>query len=371
VRVSTFVLGLFAIGQAAFVVLLLVTLIIARTFRAWHRARTRRETEELLRAAHRWLLRKDGGQGFLDAVDAADFEVVMETLQRLNSQVAGDRLEFLLSDLRDTAWFSRVRTRATSRLWWRRLAAANAFVIVAMPEDLRVLETLITDPNRMVRLATVAVLKRLQSPRLVERTLKLAEASRSVARRYPLEVLATAPGFDLRIIAERLATPRDPKELRILLDLVGELGVPSFLDYVLAHADSPDLEVRIAVARTLGQFPHPSSNATLLSLIEDPDWQVRAQAAAGIGAIGDCGTAAALDRMLRDPSWWVRLRSALALRRLGDVGLRVLRDVRADEDRYAHEMAQYVLRLDDAAVAEYSGPSVVDFTEVAMAPQAA
>jgi HEAT repeat protein len=365
VLVSTFVLGWFAIGQGVFVALLLVTLILGRAFRAWHRERTRRETEELVRAAHRWLLRKEGEQRFIDAVEAADFEVVLETLQRLSSQVTGDRWEHLVNDLRDTTWFRGVQTRAKSRLWWRRLAAANAFVIVAMPEDLTVLEVLIADPNRMVQLATVAVLKRLQSAPLVERTLEIAGASRSVARRYPLEVLASAPGLDLRIVSDRMARPRDPLELRSLLDLVGELGVPSFLEPVLKHVDSPDLEVRIAVARTLGQFPHPSSNIALLTFLDDPDWQVRAQAAAGIGAIGDRRLAAELSRALRDPNWWVRLRSALSLRRLGELGLRVLRAVPADEDRYAYEMAQYVLGLDDAAVAEYSGPSVVDFTEVA------
>lgn len=368
---SAFVLGLFAIGQAIFVALLLATLIIGRAFRAWHSVKARRETEELLRAANRWLARKDGGRDFLEAVDASAFEVVMETLQRLNSQVAGDRWEFLLSDLRETAWFRGVRARVSSSLWWRRLAAANALVIVAMPEDLPMLERLIADPHRMVRLATVSVLKRLQSARLVERTFEIAERSRSVARRYPLEVLAAAPGLDLRIVSERIARPRDSLQLRILLDLVSELGVPGFLDLVLEHVESPDLEVRIAVARTLGQFPHPSSNAALLTLLEDPDWQVRAQAASGLGAIGDRRTAATLARTLCDPNWWVRLRSALALRRLGEVGMQVLRDVRTERDRYAFEMAQYVLGLDDAAVAEYSGPSVVDFTEVASAPMAA
>jgi HEAT repeat protein len=368
---SLVALGLLAIGQAVFIALLLVTLMLGRAFRAWHRERARRDSDDLIRAAHRWLVREDDGHGFPDAVDASEFGVVVETLQRLSSQVAGDRWEFLLSDLRDTSWFRGVMARATSSFWWRRLAAANALVIVAVPEDLPALELLITDPNRMVRLATVGVLRRLQSARLVEHTLEIAETSRSVARRCPLEVLATAPGLDLRILSERLTSPRGPVELRMLLDLVGELAVPGFLDYVLPHAGSSDLEVRIAVARTLGHFPHPSSNAALLSFLADPDWQVRAQAAAGIGAIGDRDAAAVLGAALRDPSWWVRLRAALSLRRLGEPGLRALRGAQAEDDRYAYEMAQYVLGLDDAAIAEYSGPSVVDFTEVALTPLAA
>ena len=78
-----------------------------------------------------------------------------------------------------------------------------------------------------------------------------------------------------------------------------------------------------------------------------------------------------MDRVLTDPSWWVRLRSALALRRLGADGVALLEARRPEDDMYAYEMAQYVLQLDRAAIAEYSGAHVVDYTETASTGQAA
>lgn len=108
-----------------------------------------------------------------------------------------------------------------------------------------------------------------------------------------------------------------------------------------------------------------------MGLLGDAAWQVRAQSAAGLGATGAVRAAESLRSALNDKSWWVRLRAALSLRRLGPVGAEILRRVTPEEDRYAYEMARYILGLDDAAVAEYGGTSVVDYTEVAYAHQAA
>jgi hypothetical protein len=81
--------------------------------------------------------------------------------------------------------------------------------------------------------------------------------------------------------------------------------------------------------------------------------------------------ASSLAQALRDPSWWVRLRAGLTLRRLGAPGIDILGQTDPDEDRFAFEMAQYVLGLDEAAVAEYGGPSAADYTEVVPASRAA
>ena len=368
---SIFVLTMVAILQLAFIVLLLTTLVLGRMLAAWRSPRDEQRMAELTAITNHWLATGGDDDALIATIERSDFAAVVGVLQRFGSQVAGDVWEELVMRVRTTRWFNQVKKRARSRVWWRRLSATHALAMVAAPMDLPLIERLLNDKNPVVRLATVATLKRVQNAMLLDATLELADTTQTVVRRYLLETLTHSPGLDLGVIAIRLDDPASPRQLRILLDLVAELGVPTFLDRVLPHAVSQDLEVRIAVARTLGEFPHPLSEAALLTLLADPTWQVRAQAAASLGATGAVRAADTLRSALNDESWWVRLRAALSLRRLGPVGIEILRRISPEDDKYGYEMARYVLGLDYAAIAEYGGTSVVDYTEVAYAHQAA
>ncbi len=368
---SIFVLTMVAILQLAFIVLLLTTLALGRMLAAWRSPRREQHVAELTTVANLWLATGGDDTTLIETIEHSDFATVVGVLQRLGSQVAGDVWEELVVRVRGTRWFDQVKKRTRARVWWRRLSATHALAMVAEPMDLPLIERLVHDKNSVVRLATIATLKRVQNSMLLDATLKLADTTQTVVRRYLLETLTQSPGLDLGVIAKRIDNPASARQLRILLDLVAELGTPGFLDHVLPHATSDDLEVRIAVARTLGEFPHPRSEAALMGLLGDAAWQVRAQSAAGLGATGAVRAAESLRSALNDKSWWVRLRAALSLRRLGPVGAEILRRVTPEEDRYAYEMARYILGLDDAAVAEYGGTSVVDYTEVAYAHQAA
>lgn len=368
---SVYVLTMVATLQVAFILLLLTTLVLGRALAAWRSPRREQALDELTAVANHWLSTGGDDTTLLETIEKSDFPTVVGVLQRLGSQVGGDVWEDLVVRVRTTRWFEQVKKRVHGRVWWRRLSATHALAMVAEPMDLPLIETLVHDKNPVVRLATVATLKRVQNAMLLDAALELADTTQTVVRRYLLEMLTQSPSLDLAVIADRIDHPTSMRQLRILLDLVAELGVPGFLDHVLPHAESPDLEVRIAVVRTLGEFPHPHSEAALLNLLTDSAWQVRAQAAASLGSTGAVGAASALREALTDRSWWVRLRAALSLRRLGPIGAEILLAVSPDEDKYAHEMARYVLGLDDAAVAEYGGTSVVDYTEVAYAHQAA
>ena len=81
--------------------------------------------------------------------------------------------------------------------------------------------------------------------------------------------------------------------------------------------------------------------------------QVRTQAASSLGVIRAVNARGVLHAALRDGNWWVRLRAGIALRQLGPSGIAVLRDLQDGTDRFAREMARYVLGLTDEAVADY------------------
>ncbi|MDH3732208.1 MAG: HEAT repeat domain-containing protein [Gemmatimonadota bacterium] len=365
------VLTLVAILQLVFVVLLLITLALGRMLSEWRTSVDDRHTERLTLASRDWLSGRRSAEDFAADIERARYSTVTAVLQRFGNQVAGQAWEDLVDAVRQTSWFDALKSRAHSRLWWRRLSATHGFAMVAVPEDAPTLESLIHDHNPVVRLGAVATIRRVLVETTLEAVLELADTQQRTVRRYVLEMLTLNQGLDLRLIQQRLDDADGTRQLRTLLNLVAGLGVPSFLDHVLPHAEHPDLEVRIAVARTLARFPHPRSAASLCSLVADPHWQVRAQAASALGVIGAREAVPTLGVAIRDPSWWVRMRAALALRRLGSHGTSVLEELTPEDDRYAYEMARYVLGLDHAAVAEYGGPSAVDYSDAIRRPRAA
>lgn len=311
----------------------------------------------ILRAALEGDLPADEAAARLDRLHPATLD---DLLHEVASRDGSGECEVAFDLLRRTAWHDRTCADARSRRWWRRLRAARAISTLAAPRHLLLIHELLDDPTPATRLAAAAALERLPSPGLAAAVLERAIASRAVVRGHLIELLAASRTLVVPVIVERLRDPASEAELRVLLDLVAVLGYPPLLGYVVPHADEPSLEIRIAVATCLRNFPHPQASGVLRRMLSDPEWQVRARAAASLGVIGAVEATGDLLVGLRDPSWWVRLRSAVSLRLLGASGVGALRAVDAAVDRYAFDMARYVLGLEDGAMAEYLGGATPD-----------
>lgn len=340
----------------------LLALLVGRRWMALRRGREDAADRERFEQAVQAFLMGDSDPAVVaEALSATRFAAAVASLQALAMRVAGGRWEQLATAARQTEWFARVRNEARSRVWWKRLRAARALSVLASPAELPTVLALVHDPNHAVRLAAALTLRRLPRRELLEAVLGLALEARAVARGFLVEALADPTSDLIQLLLERLGTATDSEEQRTLLDLAGELRIPGLLNSILRHVGSDDLEVRIATARALGAYPHPRSSRSLRQLLADPCWQVRAQSAAALGAIAAAEARHDLRRSLGDENWWVRLRSALALRKLGPMGSEILAAMTPEEDRYAHDIAQYVLRLDPAAMAEFGGKAPVDF----------
>ncbi|MGB5674364.1 MAG: HEAT repeat domain-containing protein [Gemmatimonadota bacterium] len=367
---STKVLATIAISQGLFIGLLLVLLVSRRLVLGVRSHRARQYGELARRAAARWLAGEVDDAHLRSRLEPLSFSQLSCFLQKHSAQVGGADWERLAEVARSTSWYDRVRGRAGSRLWWRRLLAARALRVVATEEDLSRIEALLRDDVGAVRRAAVSCLRRVRSPGLAEAALDMAAREPRILRDQILETLVRSRGEIVDALISRLGD-EDQEQLRTALRLAELLGTPILLPHVLAHASAPDFEVRIAAARALASYPHAATSEALSVLLDDPTWQVRAQAAAALGEIGAREALERLDHALTDSSWWVRLRAALALRRLGREGVAVLEARGPEADRYAYEMARYVLELDPAAIAEYSGAHVVDYAEAPASAHAA
>jgi len=272
----------------------------------------------------------------------------------------GDDREATYQLLQGTRWYAKLPEMARSRFWWRRLRASRAISTLASPEHLLLVHDLLGDPSPAVRLSAATALERLPSPGLAAALLERAVASRGAERNHLVEILVRSETLVAPVMTARLSEPADDETLRVLLRLAARVGEPSLLSYVVPHASSESVEVRIAAATCLRSFPHPQTSNTLRRLLTDRAWEVRARAAASLGIIGAIEAIGDLEMALCDPNWWVRLRAAIALRLVGSLGVEALEAVRPEVDRFAYDMARYVLSLDDGVMAEYLGGATLD-----------
>jgi len=263
--------------------------------------------------------------------------------------------------LREAGGLGPVLEASRSLLWWRRLEAARVLSWTAGPGEAPALARLVADRHPAVAGAALLAAQRLRLPDLIDPLLEELRAPRSdrpARLSFLLEVVA---GYGERLVdpvRRELAGPADEAVRVRLLRLAGRLGEAGLVPDIARILRHGGFEERINAARALSGIPGapdvPEAVAALRGALQDPAWQVRAQAATALGRLGVAEAAGDVRAALSDPAWWVRLRAALALRSMGPRGEELLRSVSREEDRYAHDMARYVVGLGEGALAEYA-----------------
>lgn len=347
-------LAIVATSQFMFFVAMFVWLAVARVYDERRKRRRRVQGARLSRALADLLEERSSPDEFVAALDGNDGEVIVAVLHQYAAQIGGEPWERVVGAVRQTPWFERfVAPRAQSRFWWQRLVAARLLAIAGQERDLPLIRMLVRDRNPAIKVSAIQLVRRIRDEDVLRIVLDEALDAKPVVRRYLLDAVVSMRRVLVPVLATRLESAETIAELRLLITLAGELSAVEFFEHLHDHARHQDLEVRVAVARAFGNYPHPRTEAVLIEMLGDGEWQVRTQAATSLGIIRAVGARSALRQALGDANWWVRLRAAIALRQLGDAGTRVLHDAEAGDDRFALEMARYVRGLTDEAVADY------------------
>jgi hypothetical protein len=346
-------LTILAMAQGAILLLLFLLLLWNRVSQWFWVRRRERKAARLADLLKEWCAEQEGDESLLLSLNAAPIRVVRRELEKAKPMLPEDRWEKLVGLARSSTWFHRVRKIARSHFWWRRMDAAEALGLVGRPEDDEMLLKLLEDPHSGVEMAALTAARELKLPTLLEPLLSMAVSAGATREDFVLHVLLDYGPLLVPLLDRHLRGPDNGAEATTLLKLAGRLGAPELVDDVLGEVQNSHLEVRIIAVRALSSFAGEKVGAALHAALSDEAWQVRAQAASGLGLLIVPDAEADLMTALADHNWWVRLRAALALRRFGDSGVRRLERIKEADDAFAYDMAQYVLRLDDAAVAEY------------------
>lgn len=329
-----------AVVQGAAILGLIAVLLVNRWLRRRRRSRVGPRRVVLDEAIKGWALGEVGPELVVRALEALPRGDAVAALLAWSVRLTGERWRALASALEHRPWTTHLRAAVRSRSWWRRLEAARFLSVAATAADAGVLEQLLKDPHPAVRVAIAVALERVAETRLVNAVLDRLPDMVGPMQAHYAAVLRGQHAVTVPLLIERLGLVYDPG-LRRIVEFAGRIGDARLREPITALADHRDPEVRVQVARALGDYPHSRTVAVLRSLVTDSAWEVRAQAVRSLGRIAEAATLPDLQARLSDVVWWVRLRAALALTRLGPPG----RDALLHAEVGAHPDARYVSRL--------------------------
>lgn len=348
------VLGVIAVAQVVFVVLLTAFVIVRRERFVRRAARVSAGHARLSAPLVQWLV---GTSTVLRVVEALR-DLPHDAALAFASELYDTRVPHQMRGsfgvaVREEPWAVWAIAGADSWRWWRRLDAARALGIVGTLADADLLRPLLEDSHSAVRLAATQALAAVDDPGLV----------RVAVLHYPVEALAVRlfTTNTLRTVWRLAETPlltflgstdSSAADLAAWLSLAESLNLPSLRAAITALAVHESPEVRAAVARALRRYPHAESVEAARRMLLDSQDFVRAAAAQALGSLRALDTQGELVHGLTDCAWWVRFRCALSLALLGEPGRAALRLARQSPDRFARDMATMTSGLADGAVLE-------------------
>jgi len=357
---SSELLAILVLLQAGVLVLLFTVLFWKRVARTYWEKRNEDSYEKLSTALGRWQRGEGDASAIRRALEGCPLRSARRFLDDVGEEMEAGARRRLRAVMRDTPWFESVCSAARSWFWWRRMDAAQILRFLGTAEEAPLLTGLLRDRHGATRLAAMFAARSLTLPELLGPLLDRLLREERPRRKVLVDTLL-AYGEELADpLLERFRATDDPADLEILLTVLGRLArnhpLPAVRERLLPLTSHRDTEVRIEAVRAMRSFEDDDAVRAVEAALSDEAWEVRTQAATALGAMaGGAQVREALRGALGDANWWVRLRAAIALRKQGDTGVRELESIEPRDDRFAHDMANYVLSLTPRAVEEYAG----------------
>ena len=225
----------------------------------------------------------------------------------------------------------------------KRLKAARLFTLFADSSETKYLASLLKD-KAIIRLTALDALSQISSPEALAFIFQALEKDSDQNVEAYFNILYVQGDKIEAFLKTYLRKPLSVKKLGLLIELVGYISLPSLYPEVVYYTSHSEKEIRIRVARALGNLAVPDSINTLIQLATDQEYGVKAQAIKSLGKIRALEALDILTSALFSPSWEVRLCAGYGLRNMGPLGIHSLEKIaRAREDRYATDMANMVL----------------------------
>ncbi|GMU52058.1 MAG: hypothetical protein AMXMBFR33_12040 [Candidatus Xenobia bacterium] len=269
-------------------------------------------------------------------------DLQIELLEDLSRFLTGQPLQRLRDMARHRGLEARAQSWCRSRSWLARLRGVR--LLSSLGADSPLIDSLLRDPSDPVRAEAAQWAAVFPTPERVRRLLELL-ADRTVARFSVQDALLKLGDGVAETLSPMLKETHDTEWLISALEVASILADARYLSAGLRFCGHPDPALRARAADLLGALGGQEGTDALLGLVQDPESDVRARSAAALGRLEFWPAAPALGEALRDPAWEVRRHAALALCKLGAPGRLALKRATEGADRFACDMARYVLEL--------------------------
>lgn len=237
------------------------------------------------------------------------------------------------------------RREANSNSWLERHWALRCFNLAPRNRDLNIMLQFLNDPVPHNRFAIVGTLMSVADKNVIDQLLQvMATESRHSRGLYNIAFKHLSSKL-LDHVREYLHSVKDVAIRRICWDILERSPQLTEFNEALKDTRRSNTSLRMSAVRFLAKFDIEQIRPLIYELLEDPQWELRALAAKIIGDKQDLQGLFKLREKLKDPKWWVRMNSALSLEKMGSAGIKVLEQIREEDDRFAYETVKYVLIL--------------------------
>jgi HEAT repeat protein/tRNA A-37 threonylcarbamoyl transferase component Bud32 len=185
------------------------------------------------------------------------------------------------------------------------------------PEVQTALQTLLRDPNKLIRGATLSALQRMDGPIDIERICMLLRDPEIDVQNKAIDVVIKANHPDtIRYLIEILKDENENSR-RAAVEVLNEVGNAKSVKYLLEALKDSDWWVRSRAADALGKIGGPRVIEAVLQLVRDKDDDIRRAAIEILNQTKDERAVDSLIAATHDSDWWVSERAVDALAEIG------------------------------------------------------
>jgi len=199
-----------------------------------------------------------------------------------------------------------------------RLHIINILARFNKPEVQRALQTQISDPNKMIRAASLAALAKMDGPIEVAKVCALLRDPEIEVQNRTVELLQHAR--DPETIRHLVPILKDESEQarRCAVEVLNEVGDARSVKYLLQALKDDDWWVRSRAGDALGKIGGPKVIDAVLELVRDKDEDIRRAAIEILNQTKDERAINHLIEATKDSDWWVSERAVDALAEIGN-----------------------------------------------------
>ncbi|NGX54559.1 MAG: hypothetical protein KR126chlam2_00172 [Chlamydiae bacterium] len=253
----------------------------------------------------------------------------------------------LRNSIEEKYLLSKARKLAYSRRWTRQLIAVRCFALSPRIDDEKYLLHLLNNKVPIIKYVAAHATATLGTSSSIDAILTVMnEATRYL--RHPFHDALVKGGEKVfHYLEQRLEKETNSYTRVSCIEVLASNMNDHIASLIEKDLTCSHKNLRIAAIRALGHYKGAHTTRLLLPLLNDSEWEIRALAARSLGYLDIKKALKQISELLKDNVWWVRMNAAMALKKMGSEGEAILNSQNPKVDRYAYEIAQYALALQE------------------------